>query len=98
MEAYQDELLAYLKGEMGGCNLAERQLPQHGRFSVRRGDGEVDLRVTFVPTVLGERVTAMVLAAPPSASIPLSRLGLFPEPLAAVQRLTSRPWGFVAVA
>lgn len=83
---------------LGGCELAERHLPQHGRFSVRREDGERDVRVTFMPTVLGERVTAMILSAPASASIPLARLGLFPEPFAVVQRLASRPWGFVGVA
>ncbi len=42
-------------------DIAERRLPQDGRFQVKFGTREVDLRVSTIPTVLGEKVVLRLL-------------------------------------
>jgi general secretion pathway protein E len=46
---------------MGRMDIAERRLPQDGRTTVRVGDGEVDLRISSVPTSHGERIVLRLL-------------------------------------
>src|SRR4051794_19459229 len=59
---------------LADCSLTERQLPQEGRILITREEKEFDLRVTFLPTVLGERVTVRILSRPGDV-IELDRLG-----------------------
>src|SRR5690606_13938210 len=40
---------------------AERRLPQDGRATIRIGDGEVDVRISSVPTSTGERIVMRLL-------------------------------------
>jgi type II secretory ATPase GspE/PulE/Tfp pilus assembly ATPase PilB-like protein len=82
---------------LADCDLRERQLPQEGRIRVTQSDQDFDLRVTFVPTVLGERVTVRVLFKP-GEIVELDRLGLSGAQHAVVQRLLDRPNGFVLVS
>ena len=42
-------------------DIAERRLPQDGRTSVKVGDGEVDIRISSVPTSYGERIVFRLL-------------------------------------
>ena len=46
---------------MGKMDIAERRLPQDGRASIRLGEGEVDVRISSVPTSLGERIVMRLL-------------------------------------
>jgi general secretion pathway protein E len=46
---------------MGKMDIAERRLPQDGRASLRIGDGEVDVRISSVPTTNGERIVMRLL-------------------------------------
>ena len=46
---------------MGKMDIAERRLPQDGRASIRIGDGEVDVRISTVPTTNGERIVMRLL-------------------------------------
>ncbi len=46
---------------MGKMDIAERRLPQDGRATIRIGDGEVDVRISSVPTSNGERVVMRLL-------------------------------------
>lgn len=56
----QDALISRVK-VMGKMDIAERRLPQDGRTSVRVGDGEVDIRISSVPTSAGERIVFRLL-------------------------------------
>src|SRR3989338_4641298 len=42
-------------------NIAEKRLPQDGRFKVRAGDIDLDLRVSFLPTPFGESAVIRIL-------------------------------------
>ncbi len=46
---------------MGKMDIAERRLPQDGRATIRLGEGEVDVRISSVPTSLGERIVMRLL-------------------------------------
>lgn len=46
---------------MAGMDIAERRVPQDGRFNIRVKDKSIDLRVSTLPTVYGEKVVARLL-------------------------------------
>ena len=56
----QDAILSRIK-VMGKMDIAERRLPQDGRATIRIGDGEVDVRISIVPTSTGERAVLRLL-------------------------------------
>jgi general secretion pathway protein E len=56
----QDAVISRVK-VMGKMDIAERRLPQDGRSTIRLGDGEVDVRISSVPTSSGERVVMRLL-------------------------------------
>ncbi len=56
----QDAILSRIK-VMGKMDIAERRLPQDGRATIRIGDGEVDVRISIVPTSSGERAVLRLL-------------------------------------
>ncbi len=46
---------------MGRMDIAERRLPQDGRATIKIGDGEVDVRISSIPTTGGERIVMRLL-------------------------------------
>ena len=46
---------------MSGLDIAERRIPQDGRFNVRIKERDFDLRISTLPTVYGEKVVARLL-------------------------------------
>ncbi|HHW13837.1 MAG TPA: type II secretion system ATPase GspE [Firmicutes bacterium] len=81
---------------MAGLNIAERRLPQDGRFRLRLAGREVDVRVSTVPTVHGESVVLRLLDRA-SLLLTLSELGFSPEVQEAFQRLIALPHGLLLV-
>jgi type II secretory ATPase GspE/PulE/Tfp pilus assembly ATPase PilB-like protein len=56
---------------MSNLDIAERRIPQDGRFKIRAIGKEVDLRVSILPTVHGEKIVMRILdkaALAPSVS------------------------------
>jgi general secretion pathway protein E len=73
----QDAIISRVK-VMGKMDIAERRLPQDGRATIRIGDGEVDVRISSVPTTNGERIVMRLLDK--SARLyTLREIGLSPE-------------------
>jgi len=46
---------------LAGLDIAERRLPQDGRFRIRVAGKEIDLRISFLPTVYGEKIVIRLL-------------------------------------
>jgi type II secretion system protein E len=46
---------------LAGLDIAERRLPQDGRFRIRVSGKEVDLRISFLPTQYGEKIVIRLL-------------------------------------
>jgi len=81
---------------MSNLNVAERRIPQDGRIRVRIGSRDLDIRVSVVPTVFGERVVMRLLDKTGSL-LTLDQLGLMPDDEEKVKRLARSPYGIVLV-
>ncbi|MCR5825552.1 MAG: GspE/PulE family protein [Oscillospiraceae bacterium] len=46
---------------MSGMDIAERRIPQDGRFNVKLKEKDIDLRVSTLPTVYGEKIVMRLL-------------------------------------
>ena len=75
-------------------DIAERRLPQDGRFQVKFGTREVDLRVSSIPTVLGEKVVLRLLDKS-KGLIKLEQLGFTPEQLEEFRSIIFRSYGII---
>ncbi len=75
-------------------DIAERRRPQDGRITVKAGTRIVDLRVSSLPTINGEKIVMRILDK--SASIKrLEDLGVLPEDLKKVSIISKKPQGVI---
>ncbi len=75
-------------------DIAERRRPQDGRITVKSGTRIVDLRVSSLPTVNGEKIVMRILDK--SASIKrLEELGVLPDDLDKVAIISKKPQGVI---
>ena len=79
---------------MAKMNIAEKRLPQDGRFEVKIGDQDIDVRVSTIPTAFGERLVLRLLNKSGSL-LELQDLGLTPRRLKLLKRLVSSPNGII---
>ena len=77
-------------------NIAEKRLPQDGRFEVKIGDQNIDLRVSTIPTAFGERVVLRLLNKSGSL-LELTDLGFSPARLKLIKKLVTSPNGIILV-
>lgn len=81
---------------MASLDIAEHRQPQDGRLHVRMNRQDIDLRVSTLPTVLGEKVVMRVLDRK-SITFDLNQLGMPVDSLGIAHRMLSRPHGLVLV-
>jgi len=81
---------------MGKMDIAERRLPQDGRATIRIGDGEVDVRISSVPTTSGERIV-MRLLDKTAKLYRLDEIGLAQENLAMMREYINWSHGIILV-
>jgi len=81
---------------LSNLDIAERRLPQDGRFKFKVGKRKVDLRVSTFPTVFGEKVVIRILDRSKLVLEP-ERLGMEREELAKFRKVLKRPYGMVLV-
>ncbi|HXH60062.1 MAG TPA: ATPase, T2SS/T4P/T4SS family [Fimbriimonadaceae bacterium] len=77
-------------------NIAERRLPQDGRIKVTVAGRQIDVRVSIVPTVLGERVVLRILDKG-TAVLGLQQLGMREDTLELFRKLINVPYGKLLV-
>jgi type II secretory ATPase GspE/PulE/Tfp pilus assembly ATPase PilB-like protein/FixJ family two-component response regulator len=75
-------------------DISERRKPQDGRITVKSGTRMVDLRVSTMPSINGEKVVMRILDKS-SAVRDLDELGLLPEDLKNIHSLIKKPQGIV---
>lgn len=91
----QDAVLSRIK-IMGKMDIAERRLPQDGGANVKLGDSDVDIRISSVPTIYGERIVMRLLDK--SARLyDLEELGLEGQEVDVFKRLVDASHGIVLV-
>lgn len=81
---------------LANMNIAERRIPQDGRILMRLEDKDVDLRVSVLPTVFGEKVVIRVLSRD-GFLIGKDKLGFPPDELEKLENITSSPYGIFLV-
>ncbi len=81
---------------MAGLDIAERRVPQDGRVSLRTAGKEIDLRVSSLPTVHGEKLVLRILDKN-SSLLDLRELSLLPENYRRYERSFRKPYGMVLV-
>ena len=91
----QASIIARLK-ILAGLNIAEKRLPQDGRFAIRTAGKDVDLRVSVLPTAHGERVVLRLLEKE-NKLLNLSEMGFSGERLGVIQQLIQLSHGILLV-
>ena len=81
---------------MANLDIGERRRPQEGRIRVAAEGREVDLRVSSLPTVIGEKIVMRILDQS-RAIVPLDQLGLDGTSKDAVVEMLSQPYGLILV-
>ena len=81
---------------IGGMNIAEKRIPQDGRINYRVGNTEVDMRISILPVVFGEKVCARITTAL-GLKMDKSAIGFLPENLDRFDRLLSQNRGIILV-
>ncbi|WP_457570139.1 GspE/PulE family protein [Desulfurobacterium sp.] len=77
-------------------NVAEKRLPQDGRIKVRIGKKQIDMRVSTLPTVFGERVVIRLLDRSHKL-LTLKELGFSDRDYAVFEEVITKPHGLILV-
>ncbi len=92
---YRSAIVSRMK-IMADLDISERRLPQDGRIKVKLGGRTVDLRVSVLPTIFGEKVVMRILD-PKSLMVDMTKLG-FPElALKNFDEVIHLPYGMILV-
>jgi len=81
---------------IGRMDIAEKRLPQEGRVRIVAEGREIDLRVSSMPTLLGEKVVVRILDKA-NLKIRMEDLGFRQDTLQAFERMLRQPYGLVLV-
>ncbi len=81
---------------MANMDISEKRRPQDGRILLKFQERKVDLRVSSLPTVFGEKMVMRVLDQASSA-VGLERIGLLEEDRGLLDGIISRPYGMMLV-
>ena len=82
---------------IAGLDIAERRLPQDGRFSTRAAGIETEVRVSVIPGVHGESAVLRLLPKTERRRFQLAALGLEPDHLALLQHWLTAADGIILV-
>ncbi|HEX7860080.1 MAG TPA: ATPase, T2SS/T4P/T4SS family [Verrucomicrobiae bacterium] len=81
---------------MSNLNIAERRLPQDGRMRIKVAGKDIDLRVSFLPTVHGEKCVLRVLDKG-NLSASIEKLGMDQETFRRFKAAVDAPHGLILV-
>jgi general secretion pathway protein E len=86
---------------MAELDIAERRVPQDGRFKVRVDTREIDFRVSIMPNIFGEDAVLRLLdrraLTEAAQSLRLDHLGLDAQSMAQIRQLAAKPHGMLLV-
>lgn len=82
---------------MAGMDVTEKRIPQDGRIVLDLPDKRIDLRVSTLPTVYGEKIVTRILDEE-TASRTLAQLGMRSEVEEGVRRLLRQPYGLILIS
>jgi type IV pilus assembly protein PilB len=77
-------------------DIAERRLPQDGRFKIKAPGRDIDVRVSTIPTIYGEKVVMRILDKT-AVNHNIDALGLEPNLLIQLKEILQQPHGIIIV-
>lgn len=81
---------------VGKMNIAEKRVPQDGRIETKINNKEIDMRISSLPTVYGEKIVIRLLDKS-SFNFTKSGLGLSQSNLEIFDKILSQPYGMILV-
>jgi len=81
---------------MADLDIAEKRVPQDGRIKIRMHNKSIDLRVSTLPTIFGEKLVMRILDKS-NLQIDLTKLGFHEVSLAKFLNAIEQPYGMVLV-
>ena len=81
---------------MSGMDIAEKRHPQDGRILLRVAGRRIDIRVSSLPAIYGEKLV-MRLLDQATAMVGLERLGLDPDERTTLDKVIEVPYGIILV-
>jgi type IV pilus assembly protein PilB len=97
---FQGPIISRIK-VMSELDIAERRIPQDGRFKVRMGSKSIDFRVSIMPSIFGEDAVIRILDKESIAKdlhgLTLDVLGIDDRELVRLRRLIREPYGMILV-
>jgi len=95
-----DQVISRVK-VMAELDIAERRVPQDGRFKTRRGGRDIDIRVSIMPSVFGEDAVLRILdkqsLSDQLKGLTLDQLGFDAQTIKTLRRLAGEPYGMLLV-
>ncbi len=92
---YQNSIVSRVK-IMGQLNIAEKRLPQDGRIRIKLAGRDIDIRLSTIPTVFGERIV-MRLLDKSATLLDLGEIGMSTHTLAQIDQIIHRSHGIILV-
>lgn len=92
---YQSQLITRIK-VLSCLDIAEQRLPQDGRMKLRMGGRQIDLRVSTIPCVFGERIVLRILDKS-NILVGLNKIGMQPSTYSVFEKLIHLSEGIVLV-
>ena len=78
-------------------NIAEHRLPQDGRMKIKTKERDIDVRVSILPTVHGEKIVLRLLGSG-SKTLTLQNLGFPDNKLKIFRKWINQPYGMVIIS
>jgi type IV pilus assembly protein PilB len=82
---------------MGQMDIAEKRIPQDGRVETLVDGVQVDLRISLLPTVYGEKIVIRILGGS-SGALDISQLGISKPNRTLFEKITQSPNGIILVS
>ena len=92
---FQGALVSRLK-IMSSLDIAEKRVPQDGKFQIKLDGRNIDFRVSVLPTLHGEKVVLRILDSS-NLALALDQLGFEPQAHEAFKKSLAAPYGMVLV-
>ena len=92
---YRAAIVSRLK-VMADLDISERRLPQDGRIKIKISERTIDLRVSVLPTIFGEKVVMRILD-PLALMVDMTKLGFSENSLKRFDRAIHLPFGIILV-
>jgi type IV pilus assembly protein PilB len=81
---------------LAGLNIAERRIPQDGRFRIRVMGKDIDLRISILPTAHGEKIVIRILDKS-SLTASIDQMGMDESTLGKFRKAIDAPHGMILV-